>query len=147
MDSAIVTAFAAMCGSSLGALATFAGGVVTQRNHDRRGLLAAEIARREALYSDFIGESARLLVDALEHNVVDLKNLVPAYALISRIRLSSSAEVLDAAEHIVKSILETYRKPNLTAEQITSETIRGVDPIKNFSAICRAELDRVQQQF
>jgi hypothetical protein len=53
-------------------------------------LLGKQIARREALYSDFIGECARLLVDAMQHNVSDLQKLLPVYALLSRIRLSSS---------------------------------------------------------
>jgi hypothetical protein len=52
-----------------------------------------KIFHREELYSAFITESARIL-DASEHNVIDPNNLIPAYALLSRIRLSSSPEVL-----------------------------------------------------
>jgi len=52
-------------------------------------LLAKKIVFRETLYSDFITESARLLVDAAEHNQSDPKNLIPGYALLSRIRLVS----------------------------------------------------------
>ncbi|PYU11183.1 MAG: hypothetical protein DMG29_16190, partial [Acidobacteria bacterium] len=64
----------------------------------RRDLLAKKLFHREELYSDFISESARLLVDALAHNLSDPKNLIPAYALLSRMRLSSSPEVLATAE-------------------------------------------------
>jgi hypothetical protein len=53
-------------------------------------LLARKIVRRETLYSDFISESARLLVDAAEHSTADPQNLIPAYALLRRIRLGSS---------------------------------------------------------
>jgi hypothetical protein len=59
----------------------------------------------------------RLLVDAAEHNVSDPNNLIPAYALLSRIRLSSSPDV-PAAEEVVRHIIDTYSKPNLTPEEI-----------------------------
>ena len=122
--------------------------MITQRYHDRRDLLANQISRREALYSDFISESARILIDALESNVIDPKNLIPAYALLSRIRLCSPPRVLRAAEEgVLKHIIETYSKPNLTPEQIRDETLHGVDPLKNFSEICRSELELVQRQF
>ena len=44
---------------------------MTQKHQDRRDLLAKKIVHREALYSGFINEAARLLVDALEHNFSD----------------------------------------------------------------------------
>jgi hypothetical protein len=147
MDSAMITAMAAVGGSMVGAMGTFVGSWITQRFHDRRDMLADQIARRETLYSDFISESARLLVDALEHNVVDPKNLIPAYALLSRIRLGSSPRVLAAAEDVLKDIMETYPKPNLTAEQIRSGTMRDETPLKAFSEICRGELESMQRQF
>jgi len=40
------------------------------RHRDLRDLLAKKIVRREVLYSDFITERARLLVDALEQERV-----------------------------------------------------------------------------
>jgi hypothetical protein len=147
MDSAMITAMAAIGGSMVGAMGTFVGSWITQRFHDRRDLLADQIARRETLYSDFISESARLLVDAMENNVVDPKNLIPAYALLSRIRLCSSPRVLAAAEDVLKDIMETYPKPNLTAEQIRSGTMRDETPLKIFSEICRGELESIQRQF
>src|SRR5271166_3662205 len=139
MDAAVITAIAAIGGSMVGAMGSFIGSAVNQRFHDRRDLLSAQLARSEGLYSDFISESARLLVDALEHNVVDPKNLVPVYALISRIRLSSSSDVLNAAETVLKTILDTYPQPNLTPEQIRSGSIQGEDQLRNFSEICRRE--------
>jgi hypothetical protein len=147
MDSAIITAMAAIGGSIVGALGTLMSAAVTQRHHDRRELLATQLPRREVLYSDFISESARLLVDALESNVVDPKNMVPTYALLSRIRLSSSPQVLSAAEDVLKVIMETYPKPNLTAEQIRAQTLRHEDPLKFFGEICRTELESVRESF
>jgi hypothetical protein len=137
-------ALAAIFGSLVGALGSSMSTWITQRHQDRRDLLAKRIFRREELYSDFISECARLLVDALEHNVSDPKNLIPAYALLSRMRLSSSRDVLAMAEEVVREIVETYTKPNLTPEQIESRAVSGSGPLRTFSDVCRAELDSLQ---
>jgi hypothetical protein len=146
MNSGMITALAAVSGSLVGALGSAAGTWITQRFQDRRDLIGKQIVRREALYSDFIGESARLLVDAMEHSELDLQKMIPVYALLSRIRLSSSAPVLQTAEQIIKAIVNTYPQPNLTPEQIESRTMNGQDPLREFSDTCRAELDWMQQQ-
>jgi len=146
MNSAMITALAATAGSLVGAFGSAAGTWITARHQDRRDLLGRQIARREALYSDFIGESARLLIDAMQHNASDLQNLLPIYALLSRIRLSSSEPVLRAAEKIISIIVSTYPQPNLTAEQIESQALNGQDPLRQFSDTCRIELDLMERQ-
>lgn len=143
----IVTAAAAIAGSLVGATGSIVGTLISARHQDMRDLLGKQIARREALYSDFIGESARLLVDAMQHNTSDLQKLLPIYALLSRIRLSSSEQVLRHAEQVLKALLATYSEPNLTTEQIQSQAVDGHrDPLRQFSDICRAELDSLQHQ-
>jgi hypothetical protein len=44
--------------------------------------------------------------------------LVTIYALANRIRLSSSEEVVQAAVSAIETIVEAYRWPTMTAEQI-----------------------------
>ena len=146
VNSPIITALAAIFGSFVGALGSATGTWITARHQDRRNLLGNQIARREALYSDFIGESARLLVDAMQHNANDLQKLLPVYALLSRIRLSSSDAVLQKAEQVVKAIVSTYPEPNLTAEQIQSQAVNGQNPLRQFSESCRSELDTLQRR-
>lgn len=125
LDSVAVTAAAAIAGSLVGAVGSIVGTWISARHQDRRDLMGKVIARREALYSDFIGESARLLVDAMQHNAPDLQRLLPIYALLSRIRLSSSEPVLQNAEEVLKTLLSTYSGPNMTAEQIQSQAMDG----------------------
>jgi hypothetical protein len=91
-------------------------------------LLEKQIARKEAVYVDFIGESARLLIDAMQHYTSDLQRLLPVYALLSRIRLGSSEPVLQEAEQIIETIVSRYPQPNLTSAQIRSQ-----DPLRQFS--------------
>ena len=142
----MVPAIAAIGDSLVGAMGSATATWITARHQDRRNLLGQQIARREALYSDFIGESARLLVDALQSNPSDLQELLPLYALLSRIRLSSSDSLLQTAEEVIKTILATYPQPNLTAEQIESHAVSGNDPLRQFSDRCRTELDSLQGQ-
>ena len=145
MNAGLITAFAVISGSIVGALGSVLGTWITQRHQDLRDLRAKQIVHRESLYSDFIAESARLLIDALEHNVSDPQKLIPAYAMLSRIRLSSSKRVLDSAEELMRLILNTYPEPNLTAEQIQNRAMNGVDPLREFSDICRIELVAMQK--
>jgi hypothetical protein len=146
MNSAVITALAAIFGSLVGALGSSVSTWIIQRQENRRDLLGRKIFHREQLYSDFINESARILVDALENNFKDANKLIPAYALVSRIRLSSSRNVLASAEGVVRNIINTYTEPNLTPEQIRSRAESGEDPLKEFSEICRAELESIQRE-
>jgi len=146
MNPVMITALAAIGGSLVGALGSAVGTWITSSHQYRRDLLGKQIARREALYSDFIGESARLLVDAMQHNSGDLQKLTPVYALASRIRLSSSHPVMQEAEQVIRTIVSTYPKTNLTAEQIEAEAVNGHDPLRAFSDTCRIELDSLQRQ-
>jgi hypothetical protein len=114
MNSGVIAAAAAVSGSIVGALGSTVGIWFTQRHQDRRDLLVKKIVSREALYSDFIAESARLLVDAQLNSSCDPLKLIPVYALLSRIRLSFSSEVLQAAEDIIRVILSSYPKPNMS---------------------------------
>jgi hypothetical protein len=109
-------------------------------------MLAKTIVRRESLYSDFITESARLLVDAMAQNHSDPQKLIRLYALLSRIRLSSSATVLETTEAVIRIIVSTYPKPNLTPEQIESRAVSGDGPLRQFSDACQKELDSLQRQ-
>jgi hypothetical protein len=137
-------AMAALFGSLVGALGSSVSTWITQRHADQRDLIARRIFYRVQLYSDFITESTRVLVDALENNFRDPEKLIPAYALLSRIRLTSSDDVLATAEVLVRDIVRNYGEPNLTPEQIRSRALNGNDPLKRFSETCRAELDSLR---
>jgi hypothetical protein len=139
-------ALAAIAGSLVGVLGSASATWISARHQDRHDLLGKQIARREALYSDFIGESARLLVDAMQHNASDLQKMLPVYALLSHIRLSSSGSVLKKAEQVINTIVSTYPQPNLTPEQIESRAMSGQDPLRQFSDTCRIELDLLQRK-
>jgi hypothetical protein len=127
--------------ATISAMASSVSTWITQRHQDQRDLLAKRIFHREELYSDFISETARALADAMQHNFQDLNKLVPTYAVLSRIRVSSSTDVLASAERVVEQIISTYSEPNLTSEEIQHRAAtKGDDPLRDFSSICRGEL-------
>ena len=140
-NPATITALAAIFGSLTGALASSVSTWITQRHQDRRDLVAKRIFHREQLYSDFISETARALADAMQHNFQDLDKLIPTYAVLSRIRVSSSTDVLTSAERVVDQIVTTYSEPNLTPKEIHSRAAKHEDPLRDFSSICRRELE------
>jgi hypothetical protein len=144
-DPATVSALAAIFGSFVGAFASTLSTWLTQRHHDRRDLLARRISHREQLYSDFISESARAMVHAMQHAFEDPGRLVPIYRLIGRIRLSSPTKVVESAERVVKSILRTYSAPNLTAGEIQSGVGKRNEPLREFSNICWSELESLKK--
>ncbi len=140
-----ITALAAIFGSLSGGLASAVSTWTTQRHQSRHDLLARKLMLREQLYSDFISESTRALADAMQHNLKDATALIPTYALLSRIRLSSSAAVVESADNVLKNIVGTYAEPNLSPEEIRARAINGDDPSGEFSQICRRDLEAMQR--
>jgi hypothetical protein len=140
-NPATISALAAIFGSLSGALASSVSTWITQRHQDRRDLAAKRIYHREQLYSDFISESASALVDAMQHNFQDPNKLIPIYSALSRIRVSSSTDVLASAERVVDDVIATYSERNLTPEEIQSRAAKREDPLRDFSSICRSELE------
>jgi hypothetical protein len=146
-NPATISALAAIFGSLTGALASSVSTWITQTHQGRRDILAKRIFYREQLYSDFISESAHALADAAQHHLQDPNNLSPTYALLSRMRLSSSTDVLASAERVIQYIISAYSEPNLTPEEIQPRVAEGgEDPLREFSNICRAELEAMQNQ-
>lgn len=137
-------AIAALFGSLVGALGSSTSTWITQRHADQRDLVARRIFYRVQLYSEFITESARVLVDALENTFKDPNKLIPAYALLNRIRLTASPTVFASAEELVREIVKNYSEPNLSLEEIRSRALNGNDPLRRFSETCRAELDSMR---
>ena len=140
-NPATVPTLSAIGGSIIGALSSTVSAWIAQRHRERREVVAKKIAQLEQLYSDFINESARLLVDAVQHSLENPGTLVPLYALLSRIRLGSSTDVIESGERVIATILKTYLEPNLSPEEIQSAASRHNDHLQEFSNACRRELE------
>jgi hypothetical protein len=141
MDSSIITAGAAVCGSLVGAAATIVTTWLTQRTQTVHAEREETLRRRETLYGEFITEASRLTMEALCHSLEQPDTFVKLYGITGRIRLVATNPVLAAAEACIRQITDLYAKPNMTVEQIRLAFERdGLDPIKDFSIACRKEL-------
>jgi hypothetical protein len=139
-QSAAITALAVIAGSIVGGLASFLTTFFTQRNQAHRDLLSRDVVHREELYSQFIKEAANLYVDSLAKTLENPASLVGMYALLGRIRLVSSDTVLAAAEKCADSIVDAYRRPPVTFEDVYKGFRENhVDPLKEFTKACREE--------
>lgn len=84
MNSAVISALAAVCGSSVGAVAPVLNAYIMQRNQVQRDLMNRHNAHREALYSDFITQASRLYADSIAHSLDKLDDVVSLCTLGGR---------------------------------------------------------------
>ncbi|MEA2660269.1 MAG: hypothetical protein QOF64_3121 [Candidatus Binatota bacterium] len=141
MDAAIITALAAVSGSIVGGLASFATTYFTQRNQAHRDFLSRDVAHREELYSQFIKEAANLYADSLDKTLENPAAVIGMYSLIGRMRLNAGDKVLLAAEKVADSIIDSYNRPPRKFEDLYKlMREEPVDPLKEFTEACREEL-------
>ena len=146
MDTATIGALSAVLGSLVGGTATAATSWMSQRALNRSKQIKDEARRRESLYGEFISECAKLAVDALAHSLDKPETLLPAYALLNRIRLCASPAVLAEAERVLRRVTEQYFAKNLPVEQIRKLALsEDGDPLEAFGQACRAELKAMRE--
>ncbi len=139
-QSASITALAAISGSIVGGLASFATTFFTQRNQAHRDVLSRDVAHREELYSQFIKEATNLFVDSLDKTLSNPGSLIGLYSLIGRMRLTAGDRVLSAAETVADIIVVSYSRPPTTFEDVYKlAREHQVDPLKAFTEACREE--------
>ena len=142
MNAGYVTAIAALAGATLGGLTSFASSWTTLHAQMKAQRLASSRSSRQELYKQFIDEASRTYVDALVHDKLDVSGLVGIYSLISKMRVLSSQKVIESAARIAILITDTYFQPNKTPTELQAMMHDGgVDPLLDFSDVCRQELE------
>ena len=141
MNPVYLSALAALAGSAIGGLTSLASAWLTQHSQDRARRLSQDKVRRQKLYKQFIDEASKLYADALVHDQAEVSALVSVYALINRMRVSSRSDVVEKAEAVVRTIVDTYFTPNKTFPELRElMNSDAIDPLRAFSEMCRAEL-------
>ena len=114
---------------------------LAQNTRNKREATRAELAKREALYGEFINEWSKRVMDSLDRTLDKPQTLLSIYALLNRIRLCASDAVLTQAIELVKFIMEQYFAPNVSMEEFHQRVHNEhIDPLKSFSEACRREL-------
>ena len=141
MNPAYVSALAALAGSAIGGLTSFAAARVTQRQQANVQWLLQDKSKRQELYKLFIEEASKLYADALMHNQVEISALVGVYALTSGMRIMSSPEIVERADKVIRMIVDTYFSPNKTFTELRDMIgSDALDPLRAFSEACREEM-------
>ena len=141
MNPLYLSALAALAGSAIGGLTSLASAWLTQHSQDRAKRLSQDKVRRQKLHKQFIDEASKLYADALVHDQAEVSALVSVYALINRMRVSSRSDVVEKAEAVVRTIVDTYFTPNKTFPELRElMDSDAIDPLRAFSEMCRAEL-------
>ena len=146
MDTMLLSVMSGVMGSLVGGSATVGTAWVVQKKLNRRELVREEVRKREALYGEFIGECAKLLMDAFTHTLDKPEKLLPLYALLNRVRLTASPPVLRVADSLLARITDQYFEGNLTVDELRAlARSEQADPLKHFGEVCRAELRALQE--
>jgi hypothetical protein len=142
VDASAISALAALLGAAIGGLTSVTAGWLTQRTQARAHWLGEEVLRRQDLYKDFIVDASQCYIHALQHGEPDIPGLVRLYGEIGRMRMLSSAEVLAAAEHTGRKIVETYLAPDKSFVELREMARNGsLDHFQTFSSAARAEFE------
>ena len=142
MDAGYITALAALGGAALGGFTSFATSWTTQRVQMNAERNATSKSRRQKLYNGFIDGAAKMYGDALIHDKLELSGLIELHTIVSRMRVFSSAAVIENAISVVRVITETYSQPNKSPLEIEEMIENGtIDLLKGFSEACRQEFE------
>src|SRR3954471_1892214 len=113
MDNAFLSAFAVLAGSVVGALGSITTTWLTSSAQERTRRFTQAMSRRENLYGEFIEEAAKVYSHALTSSLDDVSKLVHLYALVSKLRLFASPNVVLKADDAMQRIIDTYQGPNM----------------------------------
>jgi hypothetical protein len=142
---AIDPALAALAGSAIGGLTTLAVTWITQNTLANAAIGARERTVRYDLYRQFIEEATKLYGDAIVSDKVEVSMLVGAYALISRMRVLSSSDIVDRADAALRAIVNIYFSSNKTMAELRAEINGGkLDLLRDFSSAAREELSTLK---
>jgi len=143
MNAAYISTLAALAGSAIGALASFAMTWLTQHQQERATRPAQEMSRRERLYGEFIDEASRMLADALTHHLEEPSKMVPHYAIVGKLRHFASAIVVTRADEAMGQIVQIYDLPNADFRNPAERpTQQRVDILRAFGEACWDDLQR-----
>lgn len=149
IDPAILSPISALFGALVGGCASLCAAIYTQRYQNRLQRVAAEAAKREHVYAEFVMNASNLLLHAFTHDEMspggDEQRLI---GLINRMRLFAPKNVVSGAEAVLRAIVEIALKPRIELRQLAVEALSKSpepDPLLAFSEICRADLDNVQR--
>lgn len=149
IDPTVLSPISALLGALIGGGTTFLAAVYTQRQQNRLQRIASEVAKREAVYADFVVHASNLLLSAYVHDEIVLSgDEQRLMGLINRMRFFAPPVVIDTAEAAIRAIIEIALKPSVELRKLATESLSkslDPDPLRRFGVVCRADLDEVRR--
>ena len=149
LDGPVIVATAALAGSLVGAFSSVAATFIGQRLQARWTQLRVELEERDKLYGMFVEEAVHLFVDSIQKSAIEPAKIMRFYSKVARIRLTSTDEVLHAAEQVGERLFDAYERPPDDPAEILARYAHGTDnfdPLREFTAACRLERTKVLKQ-
>ena len=147
IDPTLLSLVSALLGALIGGGASIVAAIYTQCTQNRLQRVASEVAKREAIYADFVTSASNLILNAYTHDDITLDGEQQRIiGLINRMRLFAATDVLKGAEEVLKAIVEISLKPSVELRRLAQDALSkslDPDPLLTFSVICRADLDNV----
>ena len=145
MDASATTVVATLLGAATGGLTSVLATWLAHRTQARAQWLEQDALRRQDLYKELIEAAARSYVHALQHEEADIPGLVNLYAKIDRMRILSSANVVQIADGLARKIVDTYLEPNKSFIELRDMINSGsVNLMREFSTACREEFEMLR---
>jgi len=149
IDPTLLSPVSALLGALIGGGASILAAIYTQRTQNRLQRVASEVAKREAIYADFVTSASNLILNAYTHDDITLDGEQQRIiGLINRMRLYAATDVIKAAEEVLKAIVEISLKPGVELRRLAQDALSkslDPDPLLTFSVICRKDLDTVMR--
>ncbi len=149
IDPTFLSPVSALLGALIGGSTSLIAAIYTHRSQDRIQRIAAEVAKRETVYADFVFHASNLILQAYIHDEIalsgDEQRLI---GLINRMRFFASHKVVATAEAVLRAIVEISLEPSIELRQLATEALSkrlDPDPLLEFSLVCRADLDSVHR--
>src|SRR4029077_11583472 len=105
MDSATISALAALSGAVIGGVTSFGTSWLSQQTQAKVQARAHKLSQREDLYKRFIKKTSKAYGDSLGRqasNVGEVTQLVDLFALVGMMRVISSTPVVENANRVVR---------------------------------------------
>ena len=149
MDTAYISAIAALSGSIIVGFTSLAASWVSQNAQARTQMQLESKTRRQELYKAFIEEASKLYGEALvtdsEQDNADVSKFAGLYVILSRMRILSSQAVVENARKVINAIAKEYFEPNRTLREMygkSHELDEELDIMRHFTEACREDLKR-----
>ena len=149
IDPTLLSPVSTLLGALVGGGASIVAAIYTQRTQNRLQRVASEVAKREAIYADFVTSASNLILNAYTHDDITLDGEQQRIiGLINRMRLYAATDVIKGAEEVLKAIVEISLKPSVELWRLAQDALSkslDPDPLLTFSVICRKDLDTVMR--